>query len=170
MSSEAAKNQRPPCVVIVVDACPPARPPSLLEPQGGIEGSEFATDAAARELHKETGLVVGRDVVLEMTTTTAAADDDGVVKCRYETGGTGGWLEGEGYAGQESHWVVFRCASSLLETDPYVACTLSGMDDVGPEFSAVRWMMPDLAVQAVPGRKTPPYRMLAERRIPPIAT
>jgi hypothetical protein len=114
--------------------------------------------------------VVGRDVVLETTTTTAAADDDDVVKCRYETGGTGGWLEGEGYAGQESHWVVFRCASSLLETDPYAACTLSGTDDAGPEFSAVRWMTPDLAVQAVPGRKAPPYRMLAERRIPPIAT
>ncbi len=47
--------------------------------------------------------MVGRDVVLETTTTMAAADDDDVVNCRYETGGTGGWLEGEGYAGQEPH-------------------------------------------------------------------
>jgi hypothetical protein len=55
----------------------------------------------------------------------------------------------------------------VLETDPSAACTLSGMDDVVPEFSAVRWMTPDLAVQVVPGRKAPPYRLLVERRIPP---
>jgi putative (di)nucleoside polyphosphate hydrolase len=141
-------------------------------PQGGIDGSdESATDAAIRELYEEVGLVNGRDVLAEegttttdasTTTTTAAV----VVKCKYETGGTGSWLEEEGYAGQELHWVVFRCASSLLETDPTAACDLSGMNGEKPEFSAVRWETLDRVVDEIWEQKSPPYRALREHCAP----
>ena len=89
-----------------------------------------------------------------------------MAKCKYETGGTGSWLEREGYAGQELHWVVFRCASSLLETDPTAACNLSGLGGEKPEFSAVRWEALDKVVDEIWEQKSPPYRALRGHCVP----
>jgi putative (di)nucleoside polyphosphate hydrolase len=131
-------------------------------PQGGINADESIVDAASRELYEEVGLVMGRHVVLE----GAGCGDGTIVKCRYETEGTGGWLEREGYAGQELHWVVFRSASSILDVDPSVVCDLSGMNGEESEFTNVKWNNIDNVVNDVWENKAAPYRMLLERAIP----
>ncbi|KAL3781836.1 hypothetical protein ACHAW5_007859 [Stephanodiscus triporus] len=131
------------------------KPGSWQAPQGGIDGSESVFDAAIREMYEEVGLEHGRHVLLETTTTA-------VVKCKYETEGTRGWLEDEGYAGQELNWVVFRCTSSDLEMDPSLVCTLSGLNGERPEFSAVRWEGLDRVVDDVWEKKALPYRALRD--------
>ncbi|KAL3821743.1 hypothetical protein ACHAXA_008479 [Cyclostephanos tholiformis] len=142
------------------------RPGSWQAPQGGINADESVVDAAARELYEEVGLEIGRDILLE----EGGGGGPNIVKCRYETEGTGSWLEREGYAGQELRWIVFRCASSMLEIDPVFACDLSGMNGEGPEFASVKWESLDYVVDNVWEGKVVPYRMLKERCVPFVTT
>ena len=61
---------------------------------------------------------------------------------------------------------MFRCASSLLETDPTAACNLSGLGGEKPEFSAVRWGALDKVVDEIWEQKSPPYRALRGHCVP----
>jgi putative (di)nucleoside polyphosphate hydrolase len=124
-------------------------------PQGGFDVGESAVDAAIRELYEEVGLEVGKHVIHD-------AEADSVINwgCKYETEGTGSWLEKEGFAGQELNWVVFRCTDSELEFNPSLVCNLSGLNGEPQEFTAVRWEGLDWIVKNVWEKKLPPYRML----------
>mmetsp|Transcript_10749 Transcript_10749/g.23835 ORF Transcript_10749/g.23835 Transcript_10749/m.23835 type:complete len:358 (+) Transcript_10749:93-1166(+) len=140
------------------------KPGSWQTPQGGVDGgdkSESVTDAAIRELYEEVGLEHEKHVLLEKMGSEMTA-----IKCRYQTEGTGSWLEKEGFAGQELNWVVFRCADSDLERNPSSVCKLSGLNGEKPEFSAVRWEKLDWVVDHVWEAKCRPYQVLREACIP----
>ena len=144
------------------------KPGSWQAPQGGVDGNtdksssklETVTEAAIRELCEEVGLENGNHVLLE------TIGDGSPIKCRYETTGTGSWLEKEGFAGQELNWVVFRCADANLERNPSLVCRLKGTDGVAPEFSAVRWESLDWVVENVWKNKVRPYEVLRDVCIP----
>ena len=93
---------------------------------------ESAIDAAIRELYEEVGLEVGKHVIHD------AEADSVMIKCKYETEGTGSWLEKEGFAGQELNWVVFRCTDSELEQNPSLVCNMSGLNGEPQEFTSIR--------------------------------
>ncbi|KAL9181484.1 hypothetical protein ACHAXT_010289 [Thalassiosira profunda] len=137
------------------------KPGSWQTPQGGVDGGskmESVTTAAIRELYEEVGLENGKHVVVETT--------DEPIKCRYKTGGTGSWLEKEGFAGQELNFVIFRCADAELEKHPSLVCKLFGLNGEKPEFSAVRWEKLDWVVDNVWEKKSRPYQVLKEACVP----
>jgi len=140
------------------------KPGSWQTPQGGVDGgskSESVTEAAIRELYEEVGLEEGKHVLLEKVDSEKSD-----IKHRYQTEGTGSWLEKEGFAGQELNWTIFRCADSDLERDPSLVCNLSGLNGEKPEFSAVRWESLDWVVENVWEKKVKPYEVLKEASIP----
>lgn len=97
-------------------------------PQGGIEATESAGDAAARELYEEVGLggADGRSVVKvgELPQTDA---------CCYEAGG---WLKGAGYKGQCLAFSLFFLGD---EGPLEELCDLNGKNGEPQEFSGVKW-------------------------------
>lgn len=135
-------------------------------PQGGVDdehvsngeakGAETVQEAAARELYEEMGLVLGRDVTLLRGCSLS------VPPVRYSTAGTGSWLEREGYAGQELHWVLFQCASEDLDRDPSRVCDLSGQNGERAEFVKVKWDSVDAVVQGIWEKKREPYEALSK--------
>lgn len=131
------------------------KPGSWQTPQGGFDVGESAIDAAIRELYEEVGLEVGKHVIHD-------AEADSVVNwgCKYETEGTGSWLEKEGFAGQELNWVVFRCTDSELERNPSLVCNLSGLNGEPQEFTAVRWEKLSWMIANVWEKKVHLYRIL----------
>ena len=143
-------------------------PETWQTPQGGVDGAtttkpaETTVQAAIRELYEEVGIVHGKHVLLEKPMDAEMTN----IKCKYKTGGTGSWLEKEGFAGQELNWIIFRCADSDLEIDPTLVCNLSGLNGEKPEFSDVRWDCLDVVVDNVWEKKARPYQVLREACIP----
>lgn len=135
-------------------------------PQGGVDdehvsngeakGPETVQEAATRELYEEMGLVLGRDVML------LGGCSPSLPPVRYSTSGTGSWLEREGYAGQELHWVLFQSASEGLDHDPNRVCDLSGQNGERAEFVNVKWDSVDAVVQRIWEKKREPYEALAK--------
>ena len=137
------------------------KPGSWQAPQGGVDGGtkqETVSEAASRELYEEVGPKNNDHVILE----TIDCEIPVPLKCKYETAGTGSWLEKEGFVGQELNWVIFRCANSKLERHPSHMSELSGLNGENPEFSAVRWEDIDWVVEHVWEKKARPYRVLKE--------
>jgi len=146
-------------------------------PQGGVDDSdpngetearrtrgETLAEAAARELYEEMGLEVGLHVELtkELSGSAISGSDDidGASPVRYETTGTGSWLEKNGFAGQELRWAVFRCVSDELRRDPARTCDLGGKNGETAEFTDVRWEEVDKAIEKVWEKKRGPYESL----------
>ena len=94
-------------------------------PQGGVDEGESVLDAAAREAYEEVGLRAG----VEICTVAELPEDKAV---RYEAGG---WLKKEGFAGQQLHWVLFRCAHA--DGDGGVGRWLVGRMVVGGSWGGV---------------------------------
>lgn len=133
------------------------KPGSWQAPQGGFDVGESAIDAAIRELYEEVGLEVGKHVIHD------AEADSVMIKCKYETEGTGSWLEKEGFAGQELNWVVFRCTDSELEQNPSLVCNMSGLNGEPQEFTSIRWEGLAWIVANVWEKKIKPYRFLYDQ-------
>lgn len=145
-------------------------------PQGGVDDAwrgqpkESLVQAACRELYEEMGLQVNRHVVMVDTTTTATApynenddddhDDDDTFFARYRTTGTNNWLTRQGFAGQELHWVVFRCMDGRGDANPEAMCNLSGLGGENAEFSNAAWRDLDDVVEGIWEAKRAPYLAL----------
>uniref|UniRef100_A0A7S1BI11 Nudix hydrolase domain-containing protein n=1 Tax=Corethron hystrix TaxID=216773 RepID=A0A7S1BI11_9STRA len=138
-------------------------------PQGGVDDAseenghlaETVSDAAARELYEKMGLVVGRDVVAEEC---CLSGEDGEIMdgVRYETEGTESWLTKSGFAGQELHWRIFRCADGPGDSDPISIYKLEGQNGTAAEFSCARWKPVDEVMDAMWVNMRPPYESLCK--------
>jgi len=126
-------------------------------PQGGVDVGETITQAAARELYEEMGLVLNEHVVMD---DDIHSEEDGY---RYETSGTKNWLTKSGFAGQELHWVVFRCVDDVLEEHPRKVCDVSGKNGERAEFRDVKWLPMERVVEEVWEKKRDLYIALGEK-------
>ena len=81
---------------------------------------------------------------------------------RYTTKGTGSWLEQQGFAGQELHWVLFECISAECARNPSNVCDLSGLNGERQEFTQVKWLDVQSVVDNVWENKRAPYVSLAQ--------
>lgn len=146
-------------------------------PQGGVDdkdpesddekrrnNAETLREAAARELYEEMGLKLGEHVKYLYGNQEDISDEANVgpKPFRYTTKGTGSWLEKQGYAGQELHWVLFQCISEKCAKDPNAVCDLSGLNGENCEFTDVKWASVCSAVANVWENKRAPYVSLAE--------
>ncbi|CAB9523493.1 Nudix hydrolase [Seminavis robusta] len=143
-------------------------------PQGGVDAAweenqfqeETVTQAATRELYEEMGLVLGKHVVLMDATTTN--DDAGGI--RYETDGTNSWLAQSGFAGQELHWVLFRCIDGRGDADPSGMCDLSGQNGESAEFRQAEWRSLTDVIDNIWPAKRGPYEALQNMLSLPLST
>jgi len=119
-------------------------------PQGGVDEGETVLQAAEREAHEEVGLRTG----VQICTVAEMGEEAGV---RYQADG---WLKKEGYAGQQLHWVLFRCVHADGDADPSTMVDLSGLGGEPAEFSAVRWAPIDEVVEGMWPAKRAPYEVL----------
>ena len=146
-------------------------------PQGGVDDKDPESDdekrrhqaetlreAAARELYEEMGLKLGEHVKYMYGDQDDISDEANVgpQQYRYTTKGTGSWLERQGFAGQELHWVLFECISDECASDPMDACDLSGLNGERQEFTDMKWSDVETAVADVWENKRAPYVSLAE--------
>ncbi len=121
-------------------------------PQGGVDEGESVLDAAAREAYEEVGLRAG----VEICTVAEMPEDKAV---RYEAGG---WLKKEGFAGQQLHWVLFRCAHADGDADPTAMVDLTGLGGEDAEFGAVQWAPIDNVLAGMWPAKRAPYEALRD--------
>ena len=146
-------------------------------PQGGVDDKDPESDdekrrskaetlreAAARELYEEMGLKLGEHVNYVYGDQVDISDEANVgpAPFRYTTKGTGSWLEKQGFAGQELHWVLFECISEECAKDPNAVCDLNGLNGERQEFTDVKWSDVKTAVADVWENKRAPYESLAE--------
>lgn len=139
-------------------------------PQGGVDDAwtpqnssddsrpkpkETIVEAATREMYEETGLSVNHHAMLDATFPTP--DISTSTGFRYSTEGTDNWLTRQGFAGQELHWVVFRCTDGRGDHDPNAMCDLSGKGGESAEFTKVQWRDVDEVVQGIWEGKRGPY-------------
>jgi len=120
-------------------------------PQGGVDEGETVGSAAEREVYEEVGLRAGVHIraIAEMT-------EEAV---RYQAGG---WLKKEGYAGQQLHWVLFRCTHAGGDADPSAMVDLSGLGGEAAEFNEVRWVPIDDVVAGIWPAKRLVYEALRD--------
>lgn len=119
-------------------------------PQGGVDEGETVMQAAEREAYEEVGLRAGVQISTVAEMTEAAA-------VRYEAGG---WLKKEGFAGQQLHWVLFRCAHADGDAEPSAMVELGGLGGEAAEFRCVRWAPIDEVVAGMWPAKRAPYEAL----------
>jgi putative (di)nucleoside polyphosphate hydrolase len=134
-------------------------------PQGGVDDAwkgrpkETIFEASSRELFEEMGLEVGTHVLHVVDPSYQHPVEPPV---RYRTNGTStsNWLTKAGFAGQEIHWTVFRCADARGDQDPAAMCDLSGTGGEHAEFSKVQWQDLDEVVATIWETKREPYLAL----------
>ena len=148
-------------------------------PQGGVDDKDPESDyeerrrkaetlrqAAARELYEEMGLQLGEHVEYLHGDQDDISDEANVgpKPYRYTTKGTGSWLEQQGFAGQELHWVLFECISAECARNPSNVCDLSGLNGERQEFTQVKWLDVQSVVDTcnVWENKRAPYVSLAQ--------
>ena len=128
-------------------------------PQGGVDDAhsgkpkETIAQAAVRELYEEMGLVEGRDVLL-------IDQDTEEYRIRYSTGGSDNWLTKAGFAGQELHWVLFRCIDARGDKDASFMVDLSGNGGEDAEFSQAKWQDLTSVIDNIWEKKRGPYEAL----------
>jgi len=139
-------------------------------PQGGMEAKETTEEAAVRELYEETGIrssIKGGDDKnknnkknkndIECALIETLANDD---EYAYEAGG---WLTQKGLAGQRLEFAVFHCKTLL---DPMEFVNLQGLDGEPQEFTQMKWMSLDEAVDSVWEQKKKAYEKMRVNVMP----
>jgi ADP-ribose pyrophosphatase YjhB (NUDIX family) len=139
-------------------------------PQGGVDDAhdnkpkETFQKAASRELFEEMGLVEGTHVVLALDPSKISDDDkeesSSSYAVRYNTGGSANWLTKAGFAGQELHWVIYRCADARADKDASMMVDLSGKGGEDPEFSQAKWQDLSGVMEQIWEKKRGPYEAL----------
>lgn len=146
------------------------RPGSWNMPQGGIEKNESLEDAASRELYEETGIMVGKDGVVELV--GALPEDDGYA---YRVDGAS-WLADRGLAGQRLEFCLFRWraksdedARAMEDPSNHPAVNLSGLNGETREFERLDWKSFDDVVASVWPSKRAPYELMRDVAAPIVA-